>query len=259
MHSTAPARVALLLASLVPVLLFAAPSSGIAQAEWGVEGELGASLFFGNTSQTTLNTRLATERADSSYELSAIASFNYGEAENDVGEEFVVKRSWEVEGSFDWRPYGRWSPFLFGQGQSSLERRIDFRYNAGGGAKYTFTRDEEDRLDLSLALLAEQTFARDEAGVDADESVLARWSARLRYRQSISDGDVTFSTQNFYRPVFGDYGDYVVESRSSFSYALSEIVTLRLSFLDTYDSRAEDRGAETNNDGQLLFSVLASF
>lgn len=259
MHPNALARDALLLASLVSVLLFAAPSSATAQTEWDVEGELGASLFFGNTSQTTLNTRLATERADSSYELSAAASFNYGEAENDVGQEFVVKRSWDVEGSFDWRPYGRWSPFLFGQGQSSLERRIDFRYNAGGGAKYTVTRDEENRFDLSLALLAEQTFVRDEEGVDADEPVLARWSARLRYRQSISDGDVTFSTQNFYRPVFDDYSDYVVESRSSLSYALSEVVTLRISFLDTYDSRAEDRGAETNNDGQLLFSVLASF
>lgn len=254
----------LLLAS-VPVLLLATvslvgPPAAAGQEDlWETEGELGASLFFGNTSQTTVNTRLATARADSAYELSAAATFNYGEAEDDAGREFVVKRSWDVEGSFDWRPYGRLSPFLVGQGQSSLERRIDFRYNVGGGGKYTFARDDRTRVDLSLALLAEQTFVRDDAGAESDESVLARWSARFRLRRELSDGRVSVGTQNFYRPVFDDFGDYVVESRSSLSYALSEIVTLRFSFLDTYDSRAVDRGADTNNDGQLLFSVLASF
>lgn len=230
-------------------------------AEWGVEGELAASVFFGNQSQATVNTRLGTERADSVFELSSQVAFNYGEAEDERGESFVVSRSWDLEASLDWRPYGRLSPFVFGQGESSLQRRIDFRYNLGAGGKYTITRDELSRVDLSLALLAEQTFPRDDdpAAAETDESLLARWSARFRARRELAGGGVTLGTENFYRPVFGEFGDYVVESRSSISYSLSEIVTLRISFLDTYDSRAVSRGADANNEGQLLFGVLASF
>jgi hypothetical protein len=29
--------------------------------------------------------------------------------------------------------------------------------------------------------------------------------------------------------------------------------------VDNYDSRAEERGARDNNDGRILFSVLAAF
>lgn len=229
--------------------------------EWDVEGEVGASLFFGNTSQTIVNTRFQTERADSVYEVSTGGSFGYGHAENEEGERFVVKRAWNLEASFDWQPYGVVSPFLFGEGSSSYERRIDFRYNLGGGGKYTFIRDDRSRVDLSVALLAEQTFVRDDAAMaeDVDESVLARWSTRFRARREFGPDGVTIGTTNFYRPVFGAYGNYVLESESSLSYDLSEVVTLKLSFLDTYDSRAVTRGADSNNDGRLLFSVLGSF
>lgn len=242
------------------LVLITAPDGVTAQdVDWDVEAEAGASIFFGNTSQTTINTRLSTSRADSTYDLSTQSSFAYGEAENEAGEAFVVKRAWDLEVSLDWHPFARLSPFVFGQGESSFERRIDFRYNAGGGGKYTFIRTEESRLDLSLALLAEQTFVSDDlpSATDVDESVLARWSLRFRGDRELSDGRVVLSTENFYRPVFGEYDDYVLESRSSVSYALSEIISLKVSFLDTYDSRAVDRGADTNNDGQVLLSLLA--
>lgn len=229
------------------------------EADWDVEAEAGASLYFGNTSQTTVNTRLSSSRTDSTYDFSTQSSFAYGEAEDDTGEAFVVKRAWDVGASLDWHPYARLSPFAFGRGESSFERRIDFRYNLGGGGKYTFVRTEESRLDLSLALLAEQTFASEGLPPDADvdESVLARWSLRFRGDRELSEGRVVLSTENFYKPVFGEYDNYVFESRSSISFALSEIISTKLSFLDTYDSRAVDRGAETNNDGQLLLSLLA--
>lgn len=246
---------------LASVVAFTAAGPVAAQApDRDVEAELGASVFFGNTSQTTINTRLAASRADSMYELSSQGTFSYGEAEDDQGESFVVSRAWDLEASLDWHPYARVSPFVFGQGESSFQRRIDFRYNLGAGGKFTFVQSERSRLDLSLALLAEQTFLRDDAppSGDADESLLARWAARFRARKELSDGRVTLSTENFYRPVFDDFNDYVVESRSALSFALSEIVSLKLSFVDTYDSRAVARGADANNEGQLLFSVLGS-
>lgn len=251
--------VSTVLAGLALSVTGAASLGAQEEAEWEVEAEAGASVFFGNTSQTTINTRLSTSRADSTYDFSTQTTFAYGEAEDDTGEAFVVKRAWNVEASLDWHPYARLSPFVFGQGESSFERRIDLRYNIGGGGKYTFVRTEQSRLDLSLALLAEQTFAAEglPPGADVDESVLARWSLRFRGDRELSEGRVVLSTENFYRPVFGEYDNYVLESRSSISYALSEIISTKLSFLDTYDSRAVDRGAETNNDGQILLSLLA--
>ncbi len=238
------------LASWTPV------ASAQEESPWSLEGELGGSIFFGNTDQTTITTRAATSRADSTLEFGAEASFIYGEATGDDGNAFVAKRSWNVSSSLDYRPYGRLSPFVFGTGQSSFERRIDLRYNVGGGAKWTFLRSERDRLDLSLAALAEQTFVRDD---DGGPETKARWSARLRARRVLSDGRLTLQTTNFYRPVIDEFGNFVFESESSLAFNVNSAVTLKVSFLDTYDSEAEARGAETNNDGQILFSVLSSF
>lgn len=240
-------------------LFLLVPPSGVAQevGEWTGEGELGASVFFGNTDQTTVTTRAATSRADSTLEFSAQASFNYGEATDELGDDFVVKRSWDVAADLDYHPFARVSPFIFGKMESSFERRIDFRYSGGAGGKLTAVRDERTRLDLSLAALAEQTLVSEEA-VDGDET-LARWSVRLRGQRSLSGERITFSTENSYRPVIDDPGSFVLESRSSFSFVLTDAVSLKLSFVDTYDSEATARGADTNNDGQIFFSVLSTF
>lgn len=205
-----PARTLLLLIFAAAAHLCSAPVHDLPaqDAEWNLDTEIGGSVYFGNTSQTTVNTRLSTERSDSTYDLATEATYAYGEAENGDGRSFVVKRAWDFEASLDWTPEASLSPFAFGQGESSFERRIDFRYNVGGGGKYTFTRSDRSRLDLSLALLAEQTFVFDGVASGAegnDESVLARWSLRLRGRRELSDGQVVLTTRNFYRPVLGDY------------------------------------------------------
>jgi len=222
-----------------------------------VEGELGASVFFGNTEQSTFTTRASTSRADSTLELSAQVLFNYGESSTESGEDFVSKRSWDLQGSLDYHPLARFSPFIFGKAESSLERKIDFRYSGGAGGKLTAARSDRGRLDVSVAALLEQTFVRD-APPSADQT-LARWSVRLRGNRELSEGRINFSTVNFFRPVFDDPGDFVFESTSSFSFTVTDAVTLKLSFVDTYDSEATARGADTNNDGQIFFSVLSTF
>jgi hypothetical protein len=223
---------------------------------WSFEGELGASVFFGNTDQTTVSSRAATTRADSTYEFESDASFIYSEATGETGNAFVAKRSWDVQTGLDYHPYARVSPFVFGTGESSFERRIAFRYQAGAGAKLTMIRNERSRVDLSGAVLAEQTWVRDGPG---DPDGLARLSTRLRGRRAFSDGRPTLQTVNFYRPALDDFGNFVFESESSLGYDLTSVVTLKVSFKDTYDSEAVERGADTNNDGQILFSVLRSF
>ena len=118
------------LAVLVCALLGGSNGPLLAQdGGWNLEGEVGGALFFGNTSQTTLSTRLATGMEDSVREFSADGRFSYGQARNEDGESFVNKRSWKIGTSYTHEPSERFSAFLSSDLEGSYERRIDFRYD----------------------------------------------------------------------------------------------------------------------------------
>lgn len=246
--------------AFLPVLaLLVRPAGVVGQdSPWSIEAELGASVFFGSTSQSTIATRAGAERSDSAYALSGQAAFTYGEATDASGDDFVAKRDWKLESSVDWHPYGALSPFVFGSVESSLQRQIDVRYNGGGGGKLTVFRDERTRVDMSVALLAEQTKFRGVVDGTGSET-RARWSSRLRAERDLIERRVSASTVNFYRPVIDDPGEFVFESQSSVAFDVSQVITLKISLVDTYDTSAVERGARSNNDGQLLFSILSSF
>lgn len=174
-----PIRFAPYLLCLTAVALSGPPGAAGQDSPWSAEGELGASVFFGSTSQTTVATRAAAERADSSYALSAQAAFAYGEGREPTGEDFVAKRDWKVEASLDWHPYGRLSPFVFSTIESSLQRQIDVRFNGGAGGKLTLRRDERSRVDVSVAILGEETRFRGRVDGESTETRV-RWSGRVR-------------------------------------------------------------------------------
>jgi hypothetical protein len=227
------------------------------QRPWRFESEVGASVFFGASDQTSVATKLAADRKGAAFELENRGSFLYGEATTEEGLTFVNKRSWEVGSNLSYRGFSRVNPYLFGRGLSSLEKKIDRRYNAGAGGRVTVLDDLRSRLDLSLAILAERTVERDSNG--AGDELLARWTGRLRFRRSFSDDRMVFNTETEYNPVFDEFANFTVTSESSLSFALSRVVSLKLSLVDNYDSRAMDRGARSNNDGRVLFSVLGRF
>lgn len=243
---------------VLAVAVGASPARAQDGGPWTVSGELGASLFFGNTNQATLTSRLSGELADSARELSTDAGFTYGEATDADGADFVIKRSWEVGLTYDHRPFERWSPFVLGKLESSFEKRIEQRYNLGAGGKYTLDRTPERRLDLSVALLAERTNPSDERPAAGTET-LARWSTRVRARRSWADDRLKLSHETFYRPELAAPSDFTLTTTTSVSFQLNDVVALKVTFVDNYDTEATGRGARTNNDGQLFFSVLSSF
>ncbi len=227
--------------------------------DWKAEGELGGNFFFGNRQQTQLSSRFLAERADSLFESSTEFRFAYGEATNRDGVREVTRRNWSAQASLDFRPTERWRPFVSGRMESAFERRIALRYNAGAGARVSWDRDRRNRVDLSISILAERTYAR-EGGRGTDDDVgLARWSSDLRIRRSWLDDRLSLDSRNGYRPVFDSFGNFTLSSRQAFSYNLSEIVALRLTLLADYDSGARDRGADTNRDGQVQVAVVARF
>lgn len=227
---------------------------------WKTEGEVGGSVFFGNKDQTAFLARASTATRGLAREFSVNGAFNYGEASTDDGGSAVNRRSWKLGVDLDPVPNARLSPFLSAKAEGSYEKRIDLRYNVGAGGKLTVAGDDSDgRLDLSVAVLAERTLPSEDASATADDRLDARWSTRLRARHDLSEGRVTLQTETHYQPRFDRIDDFTMSSTSSVAFRVTEVLSLKLTFVDNYDSEALDRGASTNNDGQVFFSVLSAF
>ncbi len=234
-----------------------AQDEGEPQRPWSLQSEVGASAFFGASDQISVTTRLAADWKGSVLELENQGSFLYGEATTEEGVTFVNKRSWELGSNLSFRGFSRANPYIFGRGLSSFERKIHRRYNAGAGGRFTVLDDRRSRMDFSMAVLAEKTVEADRAS--ADDELLARWAWRFRFRRNFSDARVVLNTEVEYNPVFDQLANFTLQYQSSLSFALSRIVSLRVSLVNNHDSRAKDRGARSNNDGRILFSVLGSF
>jgi hypothetical protein len=242
--------------------LLLAPSPVSAQDgsdEWKVEGELGGSFFFGNREQIQFATRAEVERADSLFESATELRFAYGEAENQDGVREVNRRAWMAASALDFRPLERWRPFVSGRIESSFERRIALRYNAGTGVRLSWEQDRRNRVELSVAVQAERTFAREEVQTDAEEVSLARISSSFRVRRTFFSDRFAVDSNSSYRPVFDSFGNFTLSSRNALSYDLTQVLAIRYSILTEYDSGARERGARTNRDGQMQLTLVARF
>lgn len=228
---------------------------------WSGEAELSGSLFFGNTDQKVLTTRTDLARRDSTTELRADVRFSYGEATRPgEAEAFVTTRSWLARTTGEYLPFNRVSPFALASVESSFEKRIDVRYNGGAGVRVSAVETPRSTVSWSAALLGEHTrFDEGPGGEPGGEEELLRWAASLRLERTMADGDLTFRSETSYRPELEAFDRFTLSSTSSLSYALSDLLSVKLTFVDDYDSQAEARGAESNNDGRLVVGLLSTF
>jgi len=238
------------------------PGDLLAQApagDWSVEAEVGGSFFFGNRPQTQFTAKTEIERSDPLFESNTQFQFTYGVSENRDGEVTVSRRSWTALSSLDFRPEDRWRPFVSGRMESSFERRIALRYDAGAGVKLDSQIDRNNRTEFSLSLLAERTYGRADGTTAPDDGSLARWSSNLRIRRTFWDSRVAVDLRNGYRPVFDEFGNFTLSNQGTFSMGLTEVVALRLTVRTDYDSGAVERGAASNHDGRVQVSVVTQF
>lgn len=264
MNRSLPRRLVLaLLLSFLNPSVFSGPSRLQAQeepadsTEWRLESEVGASVFFGASDQTTVATAVGAMRRSRRFELEGDLAYLYGEATNEEGATSVNKRSWTVGSNLNYRGFTRVNPYIFGNVLSSLEKAIEIRYKGGAGGKVTILDSDVSRLNFGLAVLGEKTIQRDPD--NGDSEILGRWSGQFNFRRSFSNDRTVLEAKANYSPVFDQADNFTVTAESSLAFKLSEIISLKLSIVDNYDSRAKDRGARDNNDGRVLFSVLSSF
>ena len=250
-----PLAVALLLA-----LFAGGPAPAVAQdADWTIEGQLGGSLSFGSRDQTRFSSRLLVERLDALAESKLDLSFLYGTAPDSDGRSRVNARSWEVEGQVDLLPAGTWRPFVSGSLGSSLERRIQARYDTGAGVLLALRDERFGRIDLSVALMAERTMARP-GGPGTPEGVsLVRWSSSVEARHRVLDDRVELRSRQSYRPVFDERDNVRIQSDKRAAIDVTRTLALQAGLRIDYDSAARDRGAASNLDGRTEISVRARF
>jgi hypothetical protein len=249
LRGTLPAALAL------PAILTAAPGAAQGLGKH-LKAEANASLSFGNVDQSTMLTRLGASSVDSLLELTTDGYFTYGETRVD-GVPSVNKRSWGGSLNADLHPFSQLTPFMQASIESSLEKRIIRRYSGGGGVKLVFVKRDGFGSDLSLALLAERTITAP-SDTERVEKVYARYSARYQLQRKVDDR-LTLSLLTFYRPEFSALRRFTASTNFGMTYRVAKALGLKASFVDNYDSEARGRGARSNNDGDVLFGLIATF
>ncbi len=226
---------------------------------WSLKTEAGASVFFGASSQSAVLFRSDYAYGAGAWETSFKAGFDYGETEDGSGTTFVASRSWTTEAEVDYQA-GRWQPFVFVNADGSLQRAIDLRISSGVGVGYDLVEESQTAsLDASVAALVERTDPRVEPGEPDEVNTLGRWSARLRGMKKLAEERIELGFESFFKPSFEAFSDdYLFTFEGKAAFQLTEDVSLGVSFIDVYDSLAESRGARSNNDGRIFFSIITT-
>ena len=228
-------------------------------APWQRSAELGANVWYGAAHARVVSTALAVAHTDSSLAVRADGRFGYADNRDDDGPRQVIARAFELSTGIDYRPLSRYSPFLFAGAESSLQERIARRFNAGAGVKLTLRHKERDDVSVSLALLNERTWPAADAGTTAPLMTRTRWSLRFRYRRQLTEG-LYASHVTFYQPsVANPTTRYTVNAVTALEQTVTSVVSLTMTLRHRYDSEARARGAASDNDGQFVVGLKATF
>jgi hypothetical protein len=220
--------------------------------------DIAGNYLYGNQDQFILSARgglafrdtLWGARLDSRY-LIGVGSAN--------GVRRMDRRSWLISGSLDRRPEDLHSQFILASIEESLELRVRSRANIGAGWKYVIDCDTTYQLDVSAALVGEVSVLPIVGNpMDLVRSQLLRLSNRVRYRNQFTD-KVNVDHVTWLRPRVDNVGDLLGSSSTSIGYVLTKHASLRLSFINDYDSRSRARGARSNHNGQMVVGVAAKF
>jgi hypothetical protein len=224
---------------------------------WELASELGASVFFGASDQTSIVIKSDYKQEKDYFELAVTGAFDYGQAQSEPGlPARVNQRAWGAGLELDYQ-LGKWAPFVYGSGEGSLQRQIDLRLAGGAGVRYRFLDTEQTRLNLSVAVQGERTNPREAPGVSDEIVTLARSNNRISFEQTIGEDRATFSQIVAFRPALGDSQDYTIDSETAFTFTLNSTFSFKASLVNRYDNLAETRGAVSNNDGRVFFAVVA--
>lgn len=198
---------------------------------WGTEVGFVLNTSGGNERLTVLTTHVGfTHLETSAYEADVGVRFRYGRSEG-----VEVARNLRGSTTLDLGPSASWSPFLFATAENDPHKKLEARLNGGSGVKRTFWKDGWNEASLSGAVLYSYENLEVEALEEDGVSETARWSWRGRARRDFTEGR-RFEQVVYYQPEWDDYGDYLLEARTTGRWSLTESLAFTTTFLYERDS-----------------------
>ena len=227
--------VAVLIALTLPAARGSAQDTKSDTAQWAVGVEVGLNAARGNSSFTTLTSGLRFSHLNRSrYEAEWASAMTYSETRSTVLARRIVTGL-----KLDLIPQAVWSPFLFTSVERDRIRRLNLLTSNGAGVKYTFYRTAITALSLSAAALYVNKDVMPGASITIGgepKASTARLSLRPKIVRKVPLG-FSFEQISFWQPVFGQIGDYNLESGSRVGYAVSKSSTFFLQHTYRFDSR----------------------
>jgi hypothetical protein len=221
----------ILVAAFTAAPLQAQEGAEPAPSRWGVTVDLGFTGSRGNTTLTVLSTGLGIKHLiTDDFRFEWNGSLRYGESDGEV-----IARNLRSQVSFDLDRGRAVSPFFYADAERDPFRRMRLRTDGGAGAKYTFWKQRNDEVSLSIAgLYSRQEFFPRPDGTPAARRENARWSGRGRVRRQL--GDVRVDHTSFFQPVMDRFDDYNYDATTRIGTKLNERITLTLTHVYRHNS-----------------------
>lgn len=201
-----------------------------------------------------VNTQLFTLRGDVShvdslFEVGFGGTFAYGEQDEIKSEQLLLGVL-----TADLWPQDVLSPFVIAAAEYNFQRRIDLRWQAGAGAKWTFWEDSLNTVSLSPAVLFDATMYDPDAKLKDVRT--GRGSVRLKGKHLLLNSAVVFTHLSFFEPSLSDGEDYRWNTLLVLDIPVSKMVALRTSFSSTFENIVAE--GKKKNDSKLLFGLKLS-
>lgn len=201
-----------------------------------------------------VNTQLFTLRGDVShvdslFEVGFAGTFAYGEQEELKNEQLLLGAL-----TADLWPQDVISPFVVGAAEYNFQRRVDLRWQAGAGAKWTFWEDSLNTVSLSPAVLFDATTY--DPAAKLDDVRTARGSVRLKGKHLLLNSALVFSHLSFFEPSLSNGDDYRWNTLLILDIPVSKVVSLRTSFNSTFENIVAE--GKKKNDSKFLFGLKLS-
>ncbi len=213
----------------VCILLMAPPSLSAQeeaeQSPWKASVGLGYSATRGNSDTDNLAITFQKEYTRPSSKWTSSGNLTYATTE---GDESANKGALKTQ--YDLMPTKRF--FYFGKFGISYDRfaQLDLRTAPGGGAGYDMVKQEKVTLSGSAGADAVTDFFSDDT-----KDTRAMLALTENLETALSDAATlqqSFSIQNN----FEDFGDYLIDFEVSVTTDVMEHVSLKVAFIDKYDS-----------------------
>lgn len=228
-------------------LLFSVFTSPAIAISWKTSIEAGYSLNSGNTNTENVYGSIVTKYSNEKNEFTISGNGKRGKSNNKKNEE-----RYKANIVYNRLLTQSISIFVLSDIENDKFRKLDYRFNFGGGAKYTFVKDDIKNVSLSSALLYE---LKHNLGAEYKDE-LARISIRPKVSWKVFDNS-RLSAVLFYQPKINYIRDYRIYSKISFDVPINNYLFFKTSYIHKYNSLPEKE--IKYSDSSLVTSFVLSF